>query len=85
MLDEVSWLAADGARTTVNAELRFADDGWPAQAELAIVGGALRGTTATLRREGEATAWALDISPDHIGAGIKTFEPEQAAPDTASA
>ncbi|WP_070399595.1 AsmA family protein [Hydrogenophaga sp. PML113] len=60
VLDEVSWLAADGARTTVNAELRFADDGWPAQAELAIVGGALRGTTATLRREGEATAWALD-------------------------
>ncbi len=32
-----------------------------------------------------ATAWALDISPDLIGAGIKTFEPEQAAPDAASA
>ncbi len=66
VLDEVSWLAADGARTTVNAELRFADDGWPAQAELAIVGGALRGTTATLRREGEATAWALDA---RVGGG----------------
>ena len=23
-----------------------------------------------------ATAWALDIAPDLIGAGIKTFEPE---------
>lgn len=66
VLDEVSWLAADGARTTVNAELRFADDGWPAQTELAIVGGALRGTTATLRREGEATAWALDA---RVGGG----------------
>ncbi|NCT98222.1 MAG: AsmA family protein [Comamonadaceae bacterium] len=66
VLDEVSWLAADGARTTVNAELRFADDGWPAKAELAIVGGALRGTTATLRREGEATTWALDA---RVGGG----------------
>ena len=66
VLDEVSWLAADGARTTVNAELRVADDGWPAKAELAIVGGALRGTTATLRREGEATAWALDA---RVGGG----------------
>lgn len=66
VLDEVSWLAADGARTTVNAELRFADDGWPAKAELAIVGGALRGTTATLRRDGEATAWALDA---RVGGG----------------
>jgi hypothetical protein len=28
-----------------------------------------------------ATAWALDISPDLIGAGIKTFEPERAATD----
>ncbi|NIM40326.1 MAG: AsmA family protein [Hydrogenophaga sp.] len=66
VLDEVSWLAADGARTTVNADLRFAEDGWPAKADLAIVGGALRGTTATLRREGEATAWALDA---RVGGG----------------
>lgn len=66
VLDEVSWLAATGARTTVNADLRFAEDGWPAKAELAIVGGALRGTTATLRREGEATAWALDA---RVGGG----------------
>ena len=66
VLDEVSWLAADGARTTVNADLRFAEDGWPTKAELAVVGGALRGTTATLRREGEATAWALDA---RVGGG----------------
>jgi hypothetical protein len=66
VLDEVSWLAADGARTTLNADLRFAGDGWPAKAELAVVGGALRGTTATLRREGEATAWALDA---RVGGG----------------
>lgn len=66
VLDEVSWLAAHGARTTVNADLRFSEDGWPAKAELAIVGGALRGTTATLRREGEATAWALDA---RVGGG----------------
>ncbi|WP_119967185.1 cyanophycin synthetase [Simplicispira lacusdiani] len=32
-----------------------------------------------------ATAWALDISPDLIGAGIKTFEPEQPSVDTARA
>ena len=25
------------------------------------------------------TAWALDIAPDLIGAGIKTFEPDLAA------
>lgn len=66
VLDEVSWLAADGARTTVNADLRFAEDGWPAKAELAVVGGALRGTTATLRREGASTAWALDA---RVGGG----------------
>jgi len=32
-----------------------------------------------------ATAWALDISPDLIGAGIKTFEPDQPSVDTARA
>ncbi len=32
-----------------------------------------------------ATAWALDISPDLIAAGIKTFEPEQPATDAACA
>lgn len=32
-----------------------------------------------------ATAWALDISPDLIAAGIKTFEPEQPAQDATRA
>ncbi len=61
VLDEVSWLAANGARTTIDADLRFDEDGWPAKAQLSVVGGALRGTTATLRREAGAMAWALDV------------------------
>lgn len=60
LLDEVTWLAADGARTTVNAQLRLDSDGWPREAEAAVVVGALRGTTLRLAREGEGTAWALD-------------------------
>lgn len=81
VLEEVSWLAADGARTTVNAELRFADDGWPAQAELAIVGGALRGTTATLRREGAATAWALEarVGGGHVRGPLAVTLPDAGA------
>lgn len=81
VLDEVSWLAADGARTTLNAELRFADDGWPAKADLAIVGGAHRGATATLRREGEALAWALDarLGGGSIRGPITVALPERGA------
>jgi len=66
VLDEVTWLAADGARTTVDAALRFDGDGWPRESEVAITGGHLRGTTIELQREGGATAWRLNA---RVGGG----------------
>lgn len=66
VLDEVTWLAADGARTTVDATLRFDGDGWPRESKVAITGGNLRGTTLDLQRERGATAWRLDA---RVGGG----------------
>ncbi len=66
VLDDVTWLAADGARTTVAAALRFDGDGWPRESEVAITGGHLRGTTIDLQREGSATAWRLNA---RVGGG----------------
>jgi hypothetical protein len=66
VLDEVTWLAADGARTTVDATLRFDGDGWPRESKVAITGGNLRGTTIALQREAGATAWRLDA---RVGGG----------------
>ncbi len=66
VLDEVTWLAADGARTTVDAGLRFDADGWPRESTVAITGGNLRGTTIGLQRDGDATAWRLDA---RVGGG----------------
>jgi hypothetical protein len=66
VLDEVTWLAADGARTTVDATLRLDGDGWPRDSEIAITGGNLRGTTIALQRDGSATAWRLDA---RVGGG----------------
>lgn len=60
VLDRVTWVAADGARTTVNAELALDEDGWPRQSELAITAGHLQGTRLNLQRQGADTAWALD-------------------------
>lgn len=59
VLDDVTWLAANGARTTVDAELRLDGDGWPRGAEVAITGGSLRGTTVGLERLPGQTAWDL--------------------------
>lgn len=59
VLDDVTWLASDGARTTFNAELRFDGDGWPARAEAVVTLGAHRGTRLRLDRDGRATAWDL--------------------------
>ena len=59
VLDEVTWLAGDGARTTFDAELRLDADGWPARADAAVTLGAHRGTQLRLVRDGAATAWDL--------------------------
>lgn len=66
VLDEVTWLAADGGRTTVDASLRFDGDGWPRESRVAITGGNLRGATLDLQRENGATAWRLDA---RVGGG----------------
>lgn len=66
-LDAVTWLAADGARTTLDASLRFADDGWPARAQLAVVAGALHGTRLALERDNPDTlVWTLQA---RVGGG----------------
>lgn len=61
-LDQVTWLAADGARTTLDADLRFDADGWPASAEGRITAGAHRGARWRLQRDGGATAWRVDAA-----------------------
>lgn len=66
VLDQVTWLAADGARTTVNADLQLDGDGWPRDVEVAITGGALRGTSAQLVRQAGQTAWDLQA---RVGGG----------------
>lgn len=66
VLDDVSWIAADGARTDLDASLHFDADGWPRTAEARVLAGALEGASLRLQREGVATAWALNA---RIGGG----------------
>jgi uncharacterized protein involved in outer membrane biogenesis len=71
VLDEVSWVSAAGAQTTVNAEARLGDDGLPDSVELKLVQGNLKGLEASLKRdEPQAGAvgdeWALRVD---VGGG----------------
>lgn len=51
VLDEVTWINATGARTTVNAEAAMGDDGLPDSVSLKLVQGNLKGLEASLKRE----------------------------------
>ncbi|AYQ27720.1 MULTISPECIES: AsmA family protein [unclassified Polaromonas] len=71
VLDEVTWISAAGARTTVQADARFGDDGLPDSVALKLLKGNLQGLEASLKRE-EAKAgaagdeWALRVD---VGGG----------------
>lgn len=51
VLDDVTWISAAGARTTVQADARFGDDGLPDNVALKLVKGNLQGLEASLKRE----------------------------------
>lgn len=51
VLDDVTWISAAGARTTVAAEATLADDGLPDSASFKLLKGNLQGLQATLQRE----------------------------------
>jgi hypothetical protein len=75
VLDEVTWISAAGARTTVQADARFGDDGLPDNVALKLLKGNLQGLEASLKREEKAPEapgvaggdeWALRID---VGGG----------------
>jgi hypothetical protein len=67
VLDDVTWIGAQGRSSMVQAELALDEDGWPAVATVAVVRGALAGAKAELRREADhATAWKVNVS---VGGG----------------
>lgn len=67
VLDDVTWIGAQGRSSTVQAELALDEDGWPAQATVAVIRGALEGAKAALQREaGNATAWNVKVD---VGGG----------------
>ncbi len=67
VLDNVTWIGAQGRSSTVQAELTLDDDGWPAEATVAVVRGALEGSKAVLQRGADLqTAWNLKVD---VGGG----------------
>jgi hypothetical protein len=71
VLDEVTWINATGARTTVNGEARLGDDGLPDSVELKLVQGNLKGLEASLKRDDPQAGavgdeWALRVD---VGGG----------------
>lgn len=67
VLDDVTWIGAQGRSSTVQAELALDEDGWPAQATVAVIRGALEGAKAALQREaGNARAWNVKVD---VGGG----------------
>lgn len=71
VLDEVTWISAAGARTTVQADARLGDDGLPDSVVLKLLKGNLQGLEASLKREEAKTGavgdeWALRID---VGGG----------------
>lgn len=67
VLDDVTWIGAQGRSSTVQAELALDEDGWPARATVAVIRGALEGAKAALQREaGNATAWNVKVD---VGGG----------------
>ncbi|MFS2036010.1 AsmA family protein [Polaromonas sp. CT11-55] len=71
VLDEVTWISAAGARTTVNAEAALGDDGLPDSVSLKLIKGNLQGLEASLKREESKAGaagdeWALRVD---VGGG----------------
>ncbi|MGH8804055.1 MAG: AsmA family protein [Polaromonas sp.] len=73
VLDDVTWVSAAGARSTVEAEASLGADGLPDSASLKLLQGNLQGLQATLKRQDQETKaaaggdqWALRIA---VGGG----------------
>lgn len=82
VLDDVTWIGAQGRSSTVQAELSLDDDGWPAVASVAVVRGALAGLKAELKREADLqTAWTLkvDVGGGTLQGPLKVTLPEPGA------
>lgn len=82
VLDDVTWIGAQGRSSTVQAELALDEDGWPARATVAVVRGALAGAQADLQREADnSTAWTLtvDVGGGTLQGPLKVTVPEATA------
>lgn len=66
VLDGITWIGTSGRETAVDARLSMAGDAWPERMELQVVGGALKGASASLQREGQSMAWRLQA---RVGGG----------------
>lgn len=51
VLDDVTWVSATGARTTLEGEARLGEDGLPDSVSLTLLQGHLQGLQATLKRQ----------------------------------
>ena len=90
VLDNVTWVSAAGARTTVEAEAKLGADGLPESARLLLLQGNLQGLKATLQREEAPAAapaagdqWALQV--DVGGGKVEGKLQLQRSPATAAA
>jgi hypothetical protein len=82
VLDDVTWISIQGRSSTVQAELALAEDGWPGEATVRVVRGALGGLNAELQREADnATAWNLTLD---VGGGTLRGPLKLAAPEASS-
>ncbi|MDP2018584.1 hypothetical protein [Hydrogenophaga sp.] len=82
ILDDVTWIGAQGRSSTVQAVLALDEDGWPADATVAVTRGALEGTKAVLQREADnQTAWSLkvDVGGGTVQGPLKVSLPEASA------
>jgi len=79
VLDQVSWVDAQGVQTTVDATADLDSDGLPASASVKVLQGRLQGATALLQRQPEH--WDLQAQ---IGGGTVngTFNLKPAAKDS---
>ncbi len=61
VLEQVTWVDAKGARTTVDAQATLNDDGLPDAARIQVLKGRLEGTKATMQRQSDHWALRADI------------------------
>lgn len=67
MLDATTWRSADGAATTVDADIQLDATGLPERLRVAVLQGRLQGTVARLQRR--APGW--DVAIDLAGGTVK--------------